>query len=154
MTATGKILSFAEPIRVDSKGCLVCHSTPEAAPPTMLDVYGRNNGFGWKLGSTVGAEIVSVPERVALKQARRSLNTAMASLAVVFVIMLGLLNLMLHVFIIKPVRRVSALADEVSLGNMSVPEIDESGKDEIGSLSRSFNRMRRSLSAALRLLGE
>ena len=154
MTAAGKILSFAEPIRVDSKDCLVCHSTPEAAPPSMLDVYGRNNGFGWKLGSTVGAEVVSVPERVALEQAHRSLYTAMASLAVVFVVMLGLLNLMLHVFIIKPVRRVSALADEVSLGNMSVPEIDDSGKDEIGSLSRSFNRMRRSLTAALRLLGE
>jgi protein-histidine pros-kinase len=61
---------------------------------------------------------------------------------------------MLHQFIIRPVRRVSALADEVSLGNMDVPEIDDSGRDEIGSLSRSFNRMRRSLAAALRLLEE
>jgi len=144
MTPGGRILSFAQPIRVDSKQCLQCHSTPDAAPASMIDVYGRDNGFGWKLGSTVGAEIVSVPERVALEQARRSL----------YPVMLALLNLMLHQFIIRPVRRVSALADEVSLGNMDVPEIDDSGRDEIGSLSRSFNRMRRSLAAALRLLEE
>lgn len=154
MTDAGKILSFSQPVRVDSKECLTCHSTPEAAPASMIDVYGKNNGFGWKLGSTVGAEIVSVPERVALAQVRRSLYAIMGSLAVVFAAMLVLLNLMLHIFIIKPVRRVSALADEVSLGNMDVPEIDASGKDEIGSLSRSFNRMRRSLAAALRLLEE
>jgi HAMP domain-containing protein len=154
MTEAGKILSFAQPIRVDSKGCLTCHSTPEAAPASMIDVYGRNNGFGWKLGSTVGAEVVSVPERVATEQAHQSLYIIMGALALVFAVMLALLNLMLHLFIIKPVRRVSALADEVSLGNMGVPEIDDSGKDEIGSLSRSFNRMRRSLTAALRLLEE
>jgi HAMP domain-containing protein len=153
-TDAGKIMSFSEPIRVDSKGCLACHSTPAAAPASMIDVYGKNNGFGWKLGDIVGAEVVSVPERVALAQARHSLYAIMGSLAVVFAVMLLLLNLMLHLFIIKPVRRVSALADEVSLGNMDVPEIDASGKDEIGSLSRSFNRMRRSLAAALRLLEE
>jgi HAMP domain-containing protein len=152
-TDAGKILSFSQPIRVD-KGCLACHSTPEVAPASMIDVYGKNNGFGWKVDSIVGAEVVSIPERVALAQARRSLYAIMGSLAVVFVAMLLLLNLMLHIFIIKPVRRVSALADEVSLGNMDVPEIDASGKDEIGSLSRSFNRMRRSLAAALRLLEE
>jgi len=154
VTSAGKILSFSQPIRVDSKECLACHSTPAAAPASMIDVYGKNNGFGWKLGSIVGAEVVSVPERVALAQARRSLYPIMGSLAIVFAAMLVLLNLMLHIFIIKPVRRVSSLADQVSLGNMDVPEIDASGKDEIGSLSRSFNRMRRSLAAALRLLEE
>jgi protein-histidine pros-kinase len=153
-TDAGKILSFSRPVKVDSQECLACHSTPEKAPPSMIDVYGRNGGFGWKLGSIVGAEIVSVPERLALGQAQHSLYVIMASLAVVFGIMLALLNLMLHLFIIKPVRRVSALADEVSLGNMDVPEFDATGKDEIGSLSRSFNRMRRSLTAALRLLEE
>ena len=153
-TQAGKILSISRPVKVDSQQCLTCHSTPDAAPPSMIDVYGRANGFGWKLGSIVGAEIVSVPERLALDQARHSLYVIMASLSVVFAVMLVLLNLMLHLFIIKPVRRVSALADEVSLGNMDVPEFDATGTDEIGSLSRSFNRMRRSLTAALRLLEE
>jgi HAMP domain-containing protein len=154
MTEAGKILSFSRPIKVESQECLTCHSTPDKAPPSMIDVYGRENGFGWKLGSVVGAEIVSLPERVPLAQASSSLMVTMGSLALIFAVMLALLNVMLHFFIIKPVRRVSQLADEVSLGNMDVPEFDATGKDEIGSLSRSFNRMRRSLTSALRLLEE
>jgi HAMP domain-containing protein len=152
-TPAGRILSYSQPIRVGST-CLACHSTPSAAPASMIDVYGPNNGFGWKLGSIVGAEVVSVPEQVSLTRARHNLYGIMGSLALVFLAMLLLLNLMLHFFIISPVRRVSKLADEVSLGNMDVPELDGSGKDEIGSLARSFNRMRRSLAAALKLLEE
>ncbi len=152
-TAAGQILSYSQPIRV-SASCLACHSTPEAAPASMIDVYGSNNGFGWKLGNIIGAEVVSVPERVSLMRARHNLYGIMGALSLVFLAMLLLLNLMLHFFIIAPVRRVSKLADEVSLGNMEVAELDGSGKDEIGSLSRSFNRMRRSLAAALRLLEE
>ncbi len=152
-TNAGEILSFSQPVRV-TRDCLACHSTPQAAPPSMIDVYGSANGFGWKLGSIVGAQVVSVPERVALTRARHSLYTIMGALAVVFVVMLVLLNVLLHAFIISPVRRISRTADEVSLGNLDVPEFDHSSRDEIGSLALSFNRMRRSLVAAFRLLEE
>jgi protein-histidine pros-kinase len=151
-TSAGPVLSFARPVRVDDQSCLVCHSTPEVAPPTMLDVYGRQNGFGWKLGSVVGAQIVSVPERVASARARHNLLLIMGALTIVFAVMLILLNLMLHWFIIVPVRRISRLADEISLGSLTVPEFDEANRDEIGTLAQSFNRMRRSLIAALKLL--
>ena len=56
-TSTGKVLSYARPVRVNSDTCLACHSTPEAAPASMVDIYGRENGFGWKVGDTVGAQI-------------------------------------------------------------------------------------------------
>lgn len=153
-TAGGNVLSLSEAVRVTNPACLACHSTPEAAPKTMLDVYGRNNGFGWKLGSVIGAEIVSVPEGVALRQANHDLVRTMAALTAAFVVMLLLLNVMLHVFIFMPVRRIARLASEVSLGNMALPELDDRNRDEIGSLSRAFNRMRRSLIAAIKLLEE
>ena len=120
----------------------------------MVDIYGRENGFGWKVGDTVGAQIVSVPERVPLARARSNLYLLMGGLTIIFALMLVLLNLLLHFFIIVPVRRISKLADEVSLGNMEVPEFQHSSRDEIGSLAVSFNRMRRSLVAAMRMLGE
>jgi HAMP domain-containing protein len=153
-TSSGAILSLSQPVRVDSKTCLTCHSTPETAPSSMIDVYGTNNGFGWKLGDIVGAQIVSVPEQVALNRARSSLIGIMSALAIVFAVMMLLLNLLLRVFIIAPVRRISRTADQVSLGNLSVPEFEHGGRDEIGSLAQAFNRMRRSLVAALRLLEE
>ena len=37
-TATGPFLTFARPFRLTDKACLQCHSTPAAAPPTMVDL--------------------------------------------------------------------------------------------------------------------
>jgi protein-histidine pros-kinase len=153
-TDAGNIVSYSQPIRVTSESCLTCHSTPDAAPPSMVDTYGRDNGFDWKLGDTVGAQIVSMPESVPLERARSSLYVIMGGLTIVFAMMLIMLNLLLHFFIIVPVRRISKLADEVSLGNMEVPEFQFSSRDEIGSLAVSFNRMRRSLVTAMGMLGE
>lgn len=164
-TGSGRILSLSQPVRVGSD-CLACHSTPEAAPASMIDVYGGANGFGWKAGEIVGAQIVSVPEQVALARARTSTRRSLATLAAVFAVMLVLLNVLLHFFIIRPAQRISHTANEVSLGNFDVPEFDvsefgvsrfgvlgrDSPRDEIGSLAVSFNRMRRSLVSAFKLL--
>ncbi|MEO0381592.1 MAG: DUF3365 domain-containing protein, partial [Pseudomonadota bacterium] len=57
----GQFLTVAYPVTIKQEGCLRCHSTPEAAPPAMVDLYGSENGFGWQLGETVGAQIISAP---------------------------------------------------------------------------------------------
>ena len=120
----------------------------------MVDLYGPDNGFGWKLNEVLGAQIVSVPMRVPFERADQTFLTVMAGLAVVFLVMMVLLNLLLHYVIIRPVRRISAGANEVSMGNMDAPEVVVRGRDEIASLAESFNRMRRSLANALKMLGE
>ena len=153
-TPDGRVLSLAMPIRVDDQGCLSCHSTPAAAPATMVSLYGPANGFGWKLGAVQGATIVSVPLSIPVARARQTFTLFMGGLAAVFALMTVLLNLLLHVVIIKPVRSISASASEVSLGNMDVPEYIPRGRDEIASLGESFNRMRRSLANAMRMLEE
>jgi HAMP domain-containing protein len=152
-TKTGMILSYSKPIRVTSESCLECHSNPAVAPSTMLDTYGRDHGFNWKLGDTVGAQIVSMPESVPLRLARSNLYAIMVGLTSVFAVMLIMLNLLLHFFIIVPVRRMAKLANEISLGKMDAPEFMFRSRDEIGSLATSFNRMRRSLITAMGMLG-
>src|SRR5271165_2595038 len=62
-TPTGKSLFIAKPMRAD-ESCMPCHSTPDAAPPAMIAMYGKDNGFGWKLGGVVAAQIVNVPMTV------------------------------------------------------------------------------------------
>jgi protein-histidine pros-kinase len=118
----------------------------------MIDLYGANNGFGWKLNDVIGAQIVSVPMRVALDRANQLFLVVFGGLAAVFLVTLLLLNLVLHFMIIRPIRQMSAIASEVSLGNTAAPEFAETGNDEIGSLARSFNRMRRSLTNAMQML--
>ncbi|HEY2619268.1 MAG TPA: DUF3365 domain-containing protein [Acetobacteraceae bacterium] len=149
---TGPILSVSRPIRITDKNCLTCHSTPSAAPASMIDLYGTANGFGWKLGDTVGAQIVSVPMRVALDRANEAFRVYLLALVAVFAVTIVLLNLLLHFVIVKPIRRMSEIASAVSLGDMDAPEFAERGRDEIASLAGSFNRMRRSLANAMKLL--
>lgn len=153
-TPTGRILSVANPIVITDGACLTCHSTPAAAPASMIDLYGPDHGFNWKLNDVLGAQIVSVPMQVPLERARQTFITVMGGLTVVFLVVMLLLNIMLTRIIIQPVTRIAASANEISMGNMDTPELVLRGKDEIGSLAASFNRMRRSLANALKMLGE
>ena len=46
------------------------------------------------------------------------------------------------------------MASDVSMGKLDAPEYVSRSHDEIGSLATSFNRMRRSLQNAMRMLEE
>jgi protein-histidine pros-kinase len=153
-TPTGPILTLSKPIKVSDAGCLACHSTPDKAPPAMLTLYGPNGGFGWKLGETVGAQLVSVPMHVALAHAQQSFLFFLAGLAFVFLVTMMALNVLLRLVIVRPAGQIATMANEVSLGNTDIPEYEVKGKDEIASLAESFNRMRRSLANAMKLLDE
>lgn len=151
-TPSGRALYIARSIKIVNPACLACHSTPAAAPKTMVDHYGPNNGFGWTLNEPLGAHIVSVPLAVPLAQADRALFTVMALLGAVFVVIGVALNLMLWKLVIRPVTQLSNLADRVSLGELEAPEFAVRSKDEIGTLAESFTRMRKSLVHAMKLL--
>ncbi|MGH8683683.1 MAG: c-type heme family protein [Burkholderiales bacterium] len=153
-TPTGRSLYIARPIRIGNAACLTCHSTVDAAPKTLVDRYGPANGFGWQLNEVVGAQVVSVPTDVPIQRATAAYRTFMVSLTVVFLLIGLALNLMLYAMVIRPVSRLSRLADQVSMGNMEVPDFGVSSRDEIGVLADSFNRMKKSLVQAMKMLEE
>ncbi|HMH16748.1 MAG TPA: DUF3365 domain-containing protein [Burkholderiales bacterium] len=153
-TLTGRALYMARPIQIKNAACLTCHSTVEAAPKTMIELYGPANGFGWKLNEVVGAQIVSVPMAVPVKRSDDTFKVFMISLTAVFAFIFIALNLMLHYIVIWPVTRLSQIADQVSLGKLDAPEFTSKGKDEISILAGSFTRMRTSLTQAMKMLGE
>jgi protein-histidine pros-kinase len=151
-TPTGPALYIARPIQITNPACLGCHSTPEAAPATMIKLYGPSNGFGWKHNEIVGAQVVSVPMALPLRNAQRAFYTFMASLVAVFAAVFVALNVMLSWLIVRPIARMSHAADQVSTGNFEIPEFQEKGRDEIALLGRAFNRMRRSLQKAMQMI--
>jgi HAMP domain-containing protein len=153
-TANGPSVILAKPLKVDSPACLACHSTPQNAPATMVALYGTQNGFGWKLGETVGAQVVSIPLAVPLARAYRILFWFVLALAAIFLVVIALVDLLVRAIVVKPIEEISDMADKVSLGQMDAPELVRDRKDEIGSLATSFNRMRRSLQNAIKLLEE
>jgi protein-histidine pros-kinase len=153
-TPTGRSLYLARPIQIKNGACLVCHSTVDAAPKTMLDIYGGANGFGWKLNEIIGAQVVSVPMTVPIARASATFRTFMISLAAVFLATFVLLNVMLHMIVIRRVTRLAAIADQVSLGNLEAGEFRTRSKDEIGVLTEALGRMKTSLVQALKMLEE
>jgi protein-histidine pros-kinase len=140
------------PLVIKDESCLTCHSTPDRAPPSMVALYGNKNGFGWKLNETIGAQIISVPMDIAEGSIWRNLGLFVGTSSVIFLVLLILLNILLNRYVISPVTRMAKTAEAVSMGDASVAEFEFPGSDEIASLSRSFNRMRRSLDSALKML--
>jgi protein-histidine pros-kinase len=151
-TPTGPSLYLARPLQIKDQACLSCHSTPDAAPPAMLRLYGSINGFGWKHNEVVAAQIVSVPMDLPVRNANRAFVTFMSSLTVVFVVLFVLLNVMLTLFIVHPITELSRTADLISKGKLDLPDFSEKGRDEVSQLGQAFNRMRRSLAKAIALI--
>jgi protein-histidine pros-kinase len=152
-TPTGKSFYIARPMQIKAEACLYCHSTVDAAPKTLVEQYGPANGFGWKLNEVVGAQIVSVPTDVPIARANAAFRTFMISLTAVFAFIFVVLNLMLWFMVIRPVTRLSRFADQVSQGdNMDAPDFPVGSRDEIGVLTQSFNRMKKSMVQAMKML--
>jgi protein-histidine pros-kinase len=150
-SVTGRALYYAHPI-VAEAACMECHGTAAAAPPELVRLYGPDNGFGWKLGEIVGAQIVTVPMSVPLAIADTAFRGMLIYFAGVAALTLVTLNVALNIIVIRPLARAAATADEISKGNVSVAELPVRGKDEIAVFEAAFNRMQRSLVRALELL--
>ena len=153
-SANGKSLYLAHPIRITNPACLQCHSVPSAAPKAMLTVYGPNNGFGWKQGDVVGAQIISVPTAVPIAIADQAFHRLLFFLGLTLILTIFALDGGVYWLVIRPLKLVSDTADKVSRGEKNIPPLAVSGSDEIATVTSSFNRMQLSLTKALKMLDD
>jgi HAMP domain-containing protein len=150
-TPMGRSLYMARPIRAEA-GCLTCHGLASAAPKTVVARYGSDNGYGWQAGDVIGAQVVSVPIAHAEASASSAFRAFLTALTGVFAALLVVVNLVLYFLVVRPVRRMALIADQLSVGDTSAGEFPASGGAEIAALGHAFNRMRKSLDKALKLL--
>ncbi len=149
-TTMGRVLWLAKPV-VANQSCLHCHNTREEAPASMVAKYG-DHGFGWKLDEVVGAFVVTVPMELPINRAKAAFSKMMLPLVLLAIFVLIAINLAIRTLVIRPVTRLVQAADEVSKGQVNAPDIPADGKDEVSLLAASFNRMRRSLASAMKML--
>ncbi|HYX74414.1 MAG TPA: DUF3365 domain-containing protein [Steroidobacteraceae bacterium] len=150
-TPLGPSLYLAKPIRATTE-CLSCHGSAASAPATVVARYGRDNGYGWQAGDVIGAQVVSVPSARAVASADHAFRAFLVSLLALFLSLLLVVNLVLYLLVVRPVRRMAQLADRVSIGDAAAPRFAAGGATEIATLGRAFERMRKSLDKALKLL--
>jgi HAMP domain-containing protein len=150
-TPGGDLFYIARPIQVTKQSCLECHSTPAAAPASMIERYGPSNGFGWQLNEIVGAQVISVPAAKVLQSAHQSLLLILGIFVAVFTLATLMVNLWLKRFVVRPLNRMAKVAEAVSMGDTKA-EFFVNSKDEVGQLAEAFNRMRMSLQMAMQRL--
>jgi HAMP domain-containing protein len=148
---SGDLFYIARPLAVTKESCLVCHSTPDAAPKSLVATYGSENGFGWKLNEIVSAQVMSVPASEVVNSAYGSFFFLMMIAIGVFAIAIFLINILLNRAVIRPLNRMAAVADQISTGKMDV-DFEQATEDEIGTLAAAFNRMKLSLVMAMKML--
>ena len=152
-TATGPMLELARPL-TNKPACMECHSTADAAPASMVALYGRDNGFGWKPGEIIGAQIVSVPMAASAVRVSHIRSLFVIPFLLFMALLFISVNVLLNFVVVRPIEQIAKTAEAISLGELKTPEYHYTKKDQIGRLSASFNRMHRSLAQALKMLGE
>jgi HAMP domain-containing protein len=150
-TPMGRSLYLARPIRAQPE-CLACHGLATAAPASLVARYGHDNGFGWQPNEVIGAQIVSVPFSDAAYGAQRLFSAVTAVIAAVLVALLVIVNVTVYWMVLRPLRRMARDADAVSLGQAADVRFT-GGNDEIGGLGEAFERMRKSLDKAMKMIG-
>jgi len=136
---------FAQPIKVNSSGCLNCHGDPYDAPKDQVEIYGTETGYNWNLNDTVAAFIVYIPTAEAIAAAKTLSLTLMAIGAGGIFLVLLILWFFLDRSIVVPIVDLARRTEDFSLGeNLNAP-ITNKSKDEIGTLAHSIERLRISL---------
>jgi len=136
------------PMRVTDH-CLRCHGRPQDAPKSLLARYGGEAGFHRALGDVVAIETVGIPtETMTAKLAAESLQ----QFAVLCGAIIALFTAIVWLFRWVVTRRLTAIAQHLMAAadqaNDVLPTpVPVTGRDEIGVLASSFNRLAQRLQA-------
>ncbi len=139
---------IAMPMKVDSAACLTCHTSPQESPISLVNTYGTQNGFGWKMGQIIAAQVIYVPAGDVLGQVIQRFIVFMAVFLVLFGVVLLLITMTLRRFVIQPVSMISTLStkiagDQIAQQDLQDPQLQaiSSHSDELGQLAHVFKDM-------------
>jgi HAMP domain-containing protein len=147
-----RLYYIARPLVVASTSCLVCHGDTADAPRNLIDEYGTENAFGWKVGDIIAAQIVYVPASLVYQEALASSLLVILVLLLSLVAVIYLINRLLKNDVLKPIDVLSDVAEKIRTDDLQSKDLDSdhlaavTGRsDELGQLSRIFQRMAREL---------
>jgi len=141
----GGVYRYAKPV-YHKEGCIRCHGPRESAPQSVLDFPNLHDGFNFKAGDLAGVISVKLQTESFLIRLR---NVLLDSLLEIGLIILSFCLVLWFVWslILKPINRLSTVADSVSKGLQS--ELDtrlmkDATKNEVFKLTLSLSRLKNS----------
>lgn len=134
---------------VHTESCITCHGDPAAAPRDVVERYGTERGYGYKVGDVAGVISVTLPTKPLLAAALGVLGPVELGLVVLaFVI----LYLFMHYGVVKPIRKLTRDAEQISLGKpieLDANAFYQSTRSEVGQLTLAIARLRASMDLAI-----
>jgi len=100
----------------------------------------------------IGAKFITIYKKDIRAKLNQDLKQFVLILLIIFVLLIIVINIIIQLFIMNPIQTLSKQANAISKGNQVINELEVVGKDEISELSHSFNRILRSLKAAMKLI--
>ncbi len=129
------------------KSCMKCHSTPEAAPGGLVDLFGKEKSFHRNEGEVISVVSVRIPLDEAYHRAKH--YVWIISIIISAVILLSLLALIIlqRRFVIRPISLLRQRAMDIAGDNSLLGEtIKISTTKDLTNLVNSFNSMSHKLS--------
>ena len=94
--------------------CAPCHSTPEAAPPGLVEIYGANSGFGWPVGEIISAVSIQIPLASALEAANSNAKASSLYFLAFLCVFLIITGYLLNTQVITPLQRARDVAMHIA----------------------------------------
>jgi hypothetical protein len=134
---------YARPVLVQQE-CLKCHGDPEDAPPAVIEKYGSQKAFGYKVGQVRGIVSVSLPA-VGIQEVVKSLINPWT---VFFVFVIFVINLLFIQSVVVRLVRLTRSAEAIAAGKLETELIytnPSESNDELDHLYHATNLLKRSL---------
>ncbi|MCI5148965.1 MAG: DUF3365 domain-containing protein [Candidatus Electrothrix sp. MAN1_4] len=134
---------YARPILVQQE-CLKCHGDPADAPPAVLEKYGSEKAFGYKVGEVRGIVSVTLPG-VGIREVLQSLINPWT---VSFMIVIFALNLLFIQSVVVRLVHLTRSAEAIAAGKLETELIytnPSESNDELDHLYHATNLLKRSL---------
>lgn len=139
---------YAQPIYVKT-ACLNCHGDPKDAPIEIIEKYGNQRAFGYKVGDVRGIISVTLPDIEIDEVISSFINPATIGLiAVAFLVS----YLYIQFGLISRMKNLTAKTIGIAKGDLNMPiEVEHNSLDEINHISHAVDMLRNSLIIAMRL---
>lgn len=139
----GETYRYAKPLFVE-QGCLLCHGDPKDAPQAVIEKYGRDKAFNYKVGQVRGIVSVTVPALSAAEVLWSLLNPySLALLAAALV-----LNILFIRAVMLRLAELTRSAEAIAAGKLETPLIylsPSESDDELDHLYHAVSLLKRSL---------
>ncbi|MCI5221744.1 MAG: DUF3365 domain-containing protein [Candidatus Electrothrix sp. AR4] len=139
----GDTYRYARPVMVQQE-CLKCHGDPKDAPVAVIEKYGSEKAFGYKVGEIRGIISVSLPS-TGVRDVIRSLVNPWT---IFFVVLIITFNIMfIHSVVIRLVR-LTRSAEAIAAGKLDTELVytnPSESNDELDHLYHATNLLKRSL---------